>query len=569
MTIKMLADDFASLRTGPESEIRKNAFCLSSAALSLGEIGEVSANELEKIIGAIGRIACRTKNDDFGFVGKNGVLSVSFNAGDGQKETAKNLIRLMESGKLRKNGGILFAPIFKNGGGRWTLLMLHPAKVGSAEGFFFSESDISPLLKRNLKKNISDSSLEFGKAILDARHRENSFINYPSNLNTKDFRDEEALTDALIAAAAELKATERIAVIEKEVSGKKIIIIIGQEPTTGLMIADFLVGDIGIDSVPMRVHAVVSMLAMLAGLTLMIVILSRQIDIPMKRLVNSVLSLRDGNFNSSGKSNREDELGALENSIAQTAERLNILYGNLQKTIKDKEAALTRAKRAEKDKADLFNRVNHELKNPLHGIINYSRFGVEASEGKIREYFEAIRENSIDLLDMISELLNLAKNQMLSAPEKNFFDMKDILCEIEKDFSYLSEAKNIYVKKEFYPEAEEIEIEADRKQIKTALLNIVGNAMKFSPENSTITIKCEKNKENITVSVSDEGPGIPEDKIDKIFAEFYRVKTHKDGSGLGLYIAKKIILAHNGMIYAVNDAHGRGVSFRIKLPMRG
>src|SRR5690606_13771356 len=103
------------------------------------------------------------------------------------------------------------------------------------------------------------------------------------------------------------------------------------------------------------------------------------------------------------------------------------------------------------------------------------------------------------------------------------------------------------------------------------LRNLIDNALSFAPENSTITVTAARRKTRVVAQVMDEGPGIPEDKLDAIFDRFYSERPSLEmfgkHSGLGLSISRKIIAAHQGDIFAANRPEG-GAIFTVSLPIR-
>jgi signal transduction histidine kinase len=110
----------------------------------------------------------------------------------------------------------------------------------------------------------------------------------------------------------------------------------------------------------------------------------------------------------------------------------------------------------------------------------------------------------------------------------------------------------------------------DASQIERVFINLIGNAVKFTPERGAITIKAHKNDKLITVEVSDTGIGIPEEDQARLFDEFYRVDNEINqnvkGTGLGLSLAKKIVQAHDGKMW-VTSAVGKGTTFHFTLPI--
>jgi signal transduction histidine kinase len=112
--------------------------------------------------------------------------------------------------------------------------------------------------------------------------------------------------------------------------------------------------------------------------------------------------------------------------------------------------------------------------------------------------------------------------------------------------------------------------QADGDRIKQVLLNLISNAAKFSGPDKPISVKVSPEKDGVCISVTDEGPGIAEDDVSKLFQRFSRLETgseRKPGSGLGLYLSRSIIDAHLGKIWVESDL-GQGATFSFKLPRK-
>ncbi len=145
--------------------------------------------------------------------------------------------------------------------------------------------------------------------------------------------------------------------------------------------------------------------------------------------------------------------------------------------------------------------------------------------------------------------------------------MARFLHKIIDRFEMVSNQESMYFKREIPKKG--VLINIDRDKMIQVFDNILSNAIKYSPEGGTITISLKKNKENYTISVSDQGVGIPQENISQIFNRFYRVDKARSrklgGTGLGLAIAKEIIVAHGGKIF-VESEWDVGTTFSIILP---
>jgi len=112
---------------------------------------------------------------------------------------------------------------------------------------------------------------------------------------------------------------------------------------------------------------------------------------------------------------------------------------------------------------------------------------------------------------------------------------------------------------------------ADRSQIERVFINLLGNAVKFTPQNGKITVKANRKEGLVQVDISDTGIGIPSDALTKIFDEFYRVENEINqqvkGTGLGLSLVRHIVEAHHGNIW-VESSVGKGTTFSFTLPLQ-
>ncbi|MFY9959224.1 sensor histidine kinase [Bradyrhizobium sp.] len=165
-----------------------------------------------------------------------------------------------------------------------------------------------------------------------------------------------------------------------------------------------------------------------------------------------------------------------------------------------------------------------------------------------------------------SEVIRRLRSLLTKAPfELKSLDLNDVAQETVEFLSPLAVARKVelvsVVKRDTVP------ILGDRIQLQQVILNLVVNgidAMKDTPENRIISIRTSRVEKFAELSVSDRGPGIPDDKLKEVFEPFYTSKS--GGMGMGLSIARTIVEAHHGLIWAKNRNHG-GASFRIRLPI--
>ena len=237
----------------------------------------------------------------------------------------------------------------------------------------------------------------------------------------------------------------------------------------------------------------------------------------------------------------------------------------------DLERQVLRASRAVFARDEILAIVSHDLRNPL-GVVQMDAAalrewklpGDKDLSGKLRASADRILRSVGLMSRLIADLLDVAKIDagrldLRMQPEPSRALIEDVSSILEP----LANAKQITVEKEL---SEAPAVNADRDRVFYVLSNIIGNAIKFTPERGTITIRTERRRGELLISVDDSGPGIPSEELGHVFDRYRRGRASRDGTGLGLYIAKGIVLAHGGSIWA-EVAAGGGSRFCLTLPL--
>jgi two-component system phosphate regulon sensor histidine kinase PhoR len=239
----------------------------------------------------------------------------------------------------------------------------------------------------------------------------------------------------------------------------------------------------------------------------------------------------------------------------------------------DNEAVIAALKRAEKMRIDFVANVSHELRTPLTSIKGYTETLIEDLElGRPPdpEFLKIILKNSNRLLSLINDLLDL------SAIESGADHLQPTLIDL-KEFSgtVLDALKQSARMKEteITLEVKTPQLIADPKRTEQVMVNLVENAIKYCPVGSRIHICWEEKSSDggteILLRVSDNGPGIPEKHLDRLFERFYRIDKGRSrdmgGTGLGLSIVKHILQRHHGSIEVESDL-GKGTTFICRFP---
>ena len=242
---------------------------------------------------------------------------------------------------------------------------------------------------------------------------------------------------------------------------------------------------------------------------------------------------------------------------------------------KQSEAVLKDAKEAAEAvnevKNEFLANMSHEIRTPLHGILSFARFGkdkaLSANPEKLLDYFEKIDGCAQRLMDLLSDLLDLAK--MESGRTQYEFrpaDLHTVLRSAQNEFQSLCAHRNMII--EYTEPNADLRLTLDENRMMQAVRNLLKNAVEFSPEGGTVRIDVHKDDEGVRVSIRDHGIGIPEDELEMVFEKFVqssKTKTGAGGTGLGLSICREIVEAHQGRIWCENHPEG-GAVFHLTLP---
>ncbi len=271
----------------------------------------------------------------------------------------------------------------------------------------------------------------------------------------------------------------------------------------------------------------------------------------------------------SGLPFNKDEIDLL-NSVATTVE-ITIERIRLQEKLIREQLEAERLEELNKIKSFFVSTVSHELKTPLTSIQMFTEMILndeDISGEKIREYLTIINGETERLKKLIGNILNFAKIEKgLQIYNKAKVELNSVVEKVAQSMSYQFEMAKIEINLD--PKDEPLIIFADADAIGDAVTNLLSNAIKYSPKNSTVKVRSFERNNFACVSVRDEGAGIAEEQIDKIFEPFYRAdEANKmaEGAGLGLAIVKHIVQAHGGRIEVASKL-GKGSKFILFFPL--
>jgi len=231
-------------------------------------------------------------------------------------------------------------------------------------------------------------------------------------------------------------------------------------------------------------------------------------------------------------------------------------------------------KKTDKLKSDFLNMTSHELRTPMTAMKGYLEMLNLESFGELNdEQKNALKIvlRNIDRLNMlVQDILDTSRLESgtMKFLAKNV-DIEELTQSVVETMQSQAESKKITLHSDVQAHLPEMFLDPER--ITQVLVNIINNALKFSPEESTIDISVNQQKDQLLFCVTDKGIGIPEEELDKIFGLFHQAESGSDrkygGTGLGLTISKAIVEAHGGRLWAESPGENKGSSFKFLLPI--
>lgn len=231
---------------------------------------------------------------------------------------------------------------------------------------------------------------------------------------------------------------------------------------------------------------------------------------------------------------------------------------------------VTGLKELEELKTRMIHMMSHDLKNPLTGIIGLSQMLVKKSDGfttRQKDYLANIASSALRMEDLINNILDLEKASS-SGLNTQEIDGEVLFRRLVSE--YQTEVKNRAQTLTLEMPGPMPRLLVDEVQFYQALTNLVGNGLKYTPNEGHVAIKVSVDGKLLNVSVKDDGIGIPADKQDRLFERFYRVRSsetsHIPGTGLGLSLVKAVAEAHGGAVW-VESEEKKGSTFHLQAPV--
>ncbi|MCB8968829.1 MAG: GAF domain-containing protein [Ardenticatenaceae bacterium] len=228
---------------------------------------------------------------------------------------------------------------------------------------------------------------------------------------------------------------------------------------------------------------------------------------------------------------------------------------------------ITYVKRLEKDRAEFMRALSHDLKSPLTSIKGFAQLmdKVMTLNEKGQRFVRQIVEATDRMLDMINQMLQLTRDEVIE-PERSPCQLDKIVAKVFRDLEGAALHKETAIRYKIF--GTPYVILADETRLYHMILNLVDNAIKYSPPCSTVSAFIEFKEEVTVVRVQDEGPGIPEKELPRVFDKYYRGEHGKkqSGTGVGLSVVWAIADAHGGQA-TVRNLPQKGAEFTINLPV--
>jgi signal transduction histidine kinase len=314
--------------------------------------------------------------------------------------------------------------------------------------------------------------------------------------------------------------------------------------------------------------AALILLALLLGF-----VISWSFILPVQEAHGFLSQVAKGNFATTIDVPNRDEFGALADHMNRMTEELNRLYESQRRAAQQLQSLNEQLQRASKAKSDFLANMSHELRTPMNAILGFVEMVLDEIYGEVpshlKEPLTDIQTNGKHLLRLINDVLDLSK---IEAGRMELvladYSVQDVVETVRASLQSLALEKGLG----FITTAEDdIPLAyGDGKRITQCLMNLVGNALKFT-KRGRVAVWVELRGNDLLYRVSDTGIGIPKEELENIFTEFQQVDTAATreftGTGLGLNITKKFVEMHGGRIWVESEL-GKGSTFFFSIPLR-
>ena len=236
---------------------------------------------------------------------------------------------------------------------------------------------------------------------------------------------------------------------------------------------------------------------------------------------------------------------------------------------------------ADRSKNQFLANMSHELRTPLNSIIGFSSVLLESTRGvlqpRMHRFLENIHAAGNHLLELINDILDLSKIEAGKMELRaDLFDLRETIAAVERVMKGFAAEQRVKIVPSIDPALPQVRL--DEGRLKQILFNLLSNAVKFSPHGGIVAVSCRLvpraespiGVDTVRIDVKDQGIGIPQDELERIFVEFYQTedgrRARKGGTGLGLSLTRNFVELHHGKI-EVQSKPGEGSTFTLYLPV--
>jgi signal transduction histidine kinase/CheY-like chemotaxis protein len=297
-------------------------------------------------------------------------------------------------------------------------------------------------------------------------------------------------------------------------------------------------------------------------------VLSWSFILPVRKMERALAGITAGEFAQHVQVPNRDELGKLARDLNTTSERLANLFEDERALANELSATNASLARASEAKSRFLASVSHELRTPMNAILGFTDALLAGVDGPLTEEQQAslgwVQRGGRDLLGLINEILDLSKieaGKLTIVPEP--FDPRELVEVVVAQHRSLAAQKGIHFA--WHDAGAPAEVVLDRQRVRQILVNVFGNALKFTLQGEVDVETSGANDQEFRVAVRDTGPGIAPDQHEAIFEEFRQAEGASSGTGLGLAISRRLARLMRGDI-TLDSEPGHGTVFHLRLP---
>ena len=331
-------------------------------------------------------------------------------------------------------------------------------------------------------------------------------------------------------------------------------------PGAAWIAVEMPLSDLNLTLSAIRTKAMFASLALIVFVIIAVGLVSKKLTAPITEMADTARQIQGGALDQRIPVRGSDEFAQLASTLNAMVDRLNQDIGKLQKL--------------EQIRSQFLGNVSHELRTPLfslQGMLETLLAGAVDDKEVSHDFVARALANTMRLDALLRDLIEISRIESGEMKMSfRYFTLNAFLAEIVEELAPLAEQKDLALR--FSPDAGEVEVYGDRLWLKQAIVNILENALKYTPAGSvtlsTALTPPMYSQKAVTIAITDTGIGIPPEHLPRIFERFYRIDAERSrdagGTGLGLAIVKHIIEAHGSSV-EVSSALGTGTTFSFRL----